>query len=135
LSEYWLAAAIGAGSGVALLALFVRLPHKVVAQQAFIVFAVMVWIYVGVRLANGALAEIAGEALFALVACGIAQLTMIRWPPSIGIAILLHGLYDAVVGPHTGVADWYPPLCAGFDAVAGLGLLVVLSRRSRAPSA
>lgn len=98
------------------------------AQQGLIALAVMLWIYVGAQLAVGTLEQIAKEALFALVACGIAQFAMVKWPPSIGIAIILHGVYDAIIGPHTGVASWYPPLCAGFDWVVGLGLIILLRR-------
>ena len=95
----------------------------------------MVWIYVGAKLATGSLAEIGGETLFALIACGTAQFAMLRWPPSIGIVIMLHGVYDAVIGPSTGVADWYPSLCAGFDAIFGLGVLIILLRSSSPPPA
>ncbi|XUU60426.1 hypothetical protein ACRAQ6_12810 [Erythrobacter sp. HA6-11] len=100
-------------------------------MQGFIIFAVMLWIYVGARLAAGSTQAIAFEALFALVAAGIAQLALVKWPPGVGIAILLHGAYDAIIGPHTGVAEWYPPMCAGFDLVFGAGLLAVLYRKSR----
>lgn len=98
-------------------------------MQGFIVFVVMLWIYVGARLASSTDQHILYEAVFALVAGAIAQGSMLKWPPAIGIAVLLHGIYDAVVGPHTGVAEWYPPLCAGFDMVFGVGLFVLLMRK------
>ena len=60
---------------------------------------------------------------------------MDRWLPAIGIFVFFHGLYDAVFGPHTGVADWYPPLCAGFDLVVGVGLFVLLRKRIAVASA
>lgn len=111
-----------------MLALFSRLPLKEMANQGFIAFAVMVWIYVGVRLGVGSIEEILLESLFALTACGLVQLAMLKWRPVIGLAILLHGAYDAAIGPHTGVAQWYPPLCAGFDLVVGAGLFLILRR-------
>jgi len=75
------------------------------------------------------------EGLFALLVVGVAQFTMLKWLPSIGIVILCHGAYDAIAGPHTGVAHWYPPLCAGFDFVVGSGLLIILmnKRKSEKP--
>ena len=105
-------------------------------MQGFIAFAVMLGIYVGVRLATGTVSAILWETAFALVAAGIVQFLTLKWPPSVGIAILLHGGYDAFIGPHTGVAPWYPPLCAGFDLVVGVGLIVLLlyKARTEAPS-
>lgn len=101
-------------------------------MQGFVAFAVMLWIYVGARLVSGSMSDIAFEAGFALVAAGLAQLAMAKWPPSIGVAILLHGVYDAFLGPHTGVASWYPPLCAGFDVVVGVGVIALLMRKAQA---
>lgn len=115
-----------------MLALFARLPAKALAQQGFLALAIMVWIYVGARLVSGSLEDILFEAIFALVAVGITQLAMTRWLPAIGVAIIFHGVYDAFVGAHTGVAEWYPPLCAGFDFVVGAGLVAILLRKTRA---
>lgn len=118
-----------------MLALFARLDAKTVANQGLIALVAMLSIYVGARLVSGSFEAVLWETALALVAAGATQAIMFRWPPFIGLAILLHGCYDALVGPHTGVADWYPPLCAGFDFVVGAGLLVILIRkgRSRAP--
>jgi len=79
----------------------------------------MLWIYAGVRLGVGTTSQAAWEALFALVAGGIVQAAMLRWPPAVGITILGHGVYEVLIGPHTGVAQWYPPLCGAFDLVVG----------------
>ncbi len=130
--DYWLAFAIGAGSGGLLLALFARLPAKALAQQGFLALNAMLAIYVGAQLVSGTLNEIIFETVFAVVAAGLTQVTMLRWLPAIGIAIALHGVYDAALGPHTGVAEWYPPLCAGFDFVVGVGLIALLIRKQRA---
>ncbi|MBV7266586.1 hypothetical protein [Erythrobacter ani] len=132
MSGYWLAAAIGAGSGLLLLAFLVRLDAKTIANQGLIALVAMLAIYVGARLVSGSLEEILWETALALAAASVTQAIMLRWPPIVGVAILLHGTYDALVGPHTGVAEWYPPLCAGFDFVVGAGLLVILLRRERA---
>jgi len=92
------------------------------------IFNVMLWIYVGAQLASGTFDHIIVESVFALFAGGVAQALTLKWPPTIGLAILCHGAYDALLGPHTGVAEWYPPVCAGFDVVVGLGLTVLLVR-------
>ncbi|MGB3470962.1 MAG: hypothetical protein WBA51_09100 [Erythrobacter sp.] len=134
MSEYWLAAALGAGSGGLLLALFARADAKLLAQQGFIALAAMLWIYVGVRLGVGTVSQIAWEALFALAVGAIVQILMLRWPPVVGIAILFHGAYDVLIGPHTGVAEWYPPLCGAFDLVVGAGITVLLLRKRAAAS-
>ncbi len=131
MSEYWTAAAIGAGSGGLLLLLLSRLPMRQFAMQSFFAFAIMLWIYVGARLVSGSIEVILYETLFAIIAGGIAQLAMAKWPPSIGVAILLHGGYDAFFGHHAGVAEWYPPLCAGFDLVFGLGVFLLLRRAGK----
>ena len=135
MTEFWLAAAIGAGSGAALLALFARLSAKQLADSGYLALLAMLSIYIGARLVSGGIPEVALETAGASIAIVIARLAMMRWLPAIGIASLLHGTYDALVGPHTGVADWYPPLCAGFDFVVGAGLLVVLTRKLRAGNA
>ncbi|MEL7218592.1 MAG: hypothetical protein AAGK01_09200 [Pseudomonadota bacterium] len=132
MSEYWLAAAIGAGIGVAMLALFARLPAPKLADSGFLALNVMLAVYIGASLVGGSMADVLTETAIASVAVVVARLAMMRWLPAIGIAVFLHGMYDAIVGPHTGVADWYPPLCAGFDFVVGVGLVVVLWRRTRA---
>lgn len=98
------------------------------APQGALIFNVMLWIYVGAQLASGTLEHIIAESVFALIAGGVAQGLTMKWPPAIGLAILCHGAYDAILGPHTGVAEWYPPLYAGFDLVVGAGLTALLLR-------
>lgn len=130
MSEYWLAAAIGAGIGVSMLALFVRASAKTLGDAGLIALAAMLAIYIGARLVTGTTGEIVAEMGIATFVILLARWAMTRWPPAIGAAIFLHGFYDAIVGPHTGVASWYPPLCAGWDFVVGIGLLVILHRKS-----
>ena len=131
MSEFWLAAALGAGSGGLLLALFARLPAKGLADTGFLALNAMLAIYIGARLVSGTFSDVLIETVVASIAIVVARLAMARWLPAIGVAIFLHGIYDAVFGPHTGVADWYPPLCAGFDLVVGAGLIVVLHRKAK----
>ncbi len=132
MNEYWLAAAIGAGIGILMLALFARLKAKDLADTAFVALNVMLAVYIGARLVSGTMLEVLIETAIATAAVVAARLAMIRWLPAIGIAIFLHGTYDAVVGPQTGVASWYPPLCAAFDFLVGASLLVILMRRQAA---
>ena len=132
MSETWIAIAIGAGSGGLLLALFAwALSAKALAQQGYIVLNVMLAIYIGAQLVTGTITDVIYETLFAAVLVIATQLAMRKWLPSIGVAIFLHGLYDAIFGPHTGIADWYPPLCAGFDFVVGIGLIAVLIAKEK----
>ncbi|MEL7318137.1 MAG: hypothetical protein AAFN04_05800 [Pseudomonadota bacterium] len=131
MSEYWIAAAIGAGTGALVLALFAFAPQTMRAHQGVMIFNVMLWIYVGAQLATGTLDHIVAESVFALIAGLVVQALTMKWPPSVGIAIFLHGGYDALLGPHTGVAEWYPPLCAGFDMLVGVGLTAMLVRDQR----
>lgn len=102
------------------------------AMQGFILLASMLTIYIGARLVTGSITAVLYETLFALVVAGAAQLAMLRWPPAVALFVFAHGAYDAIIGPHTGVAGWYPPLCAGFDFVAGVGLFLLLLRKHRA---
>jgi len=69
------------------------------------------------------------EMAIGTVVAVLARVVMLRWPPAIGIFVFCHGLYDAFFGASTGVADWYPPLCAGFDVVVGVGLVAILHLR------
>ncbi|QFT78394.1 hypothetical protein FIU90_12660 [Erythrobacter sp. THAF29] len=117
-----------------MLALFARLPARSLAETSFLGLAIMLAIYIGARLVSGTLTDVIYETLFATGAVLFARFAMARWLPAIGIAIFLHGTYDAFVGPHTGVASWYPPLCAGFDFVVGVVLTLLLVRKARQPS-
>ncbi|MEP3051092.1 MAG: hypothetical protein ABJP48_08305 [Erythrobacter sp.] len=121
----------GAASGAILLAVFVRLPAKPLANYGFLVFAIMLSIYLGARLVTGSFGQVVIEFAAVNIALGLAKFAMSKWLPSIGLVILMHGAYDAVFGPHTGIAEWYPPLCAGFDLVVGFGLIFVLMRKTK----
>ncbi len=109
-----------------MLALFARLPAPKLADTGFLGLNVMLAVYIGARLVSGEFDEVLFETALASVWVVLARVAMLRWLPAIGIAIFLHGLYDAFVGPHTGVAEWYPPLCAGFDLLVGLALVWLL---------
>lgn len=112
-----------------MLALFVRATARTLADAGFVVLNIMLAIYIGARLVTGSFADVMIEVALASAVTVIVRLAMTRWMPAIGAAIFLHGMYDAFVGPHTGVAGWYPPLCAGFDWVVGIALIVILIRK------
>ncbi len=118
-----------------MLALFARLPAAKLADTGFLGLNVMLAVYIGARLVSGDMGDVLTETAIATVWIVMARLAMLSWLPSAGIAIFFHGMYDAFVGPHTGVADWYPPLCAGFDLLVGIGLTWLLFKKQRAESA
>ncbi|MEL7197623.1 MAG: hypothetical protein AAGL10_04835 [Pseudomonadota bacterium] len=129
--DFWLAAFIGVVLGASFLAVAARLSSRIIAAQGVIVLCSMLSIYIGAQLVSGDLTDVIFEVMIGGVFFSGALLAMRRWLPAIGAAIFLHGLYDAFVGPHTGVADWYPPLCAGFDLIVGAGLIGVLTHKER----
>ena len=114
-----------------MLALFARGSAQTLADTGYLALVAMLSIYIGAELVTGDLASFAIETSVASVVVIATRLAMQRWLPAIGIAIFLHGIYDALLGSYTGVADWYPPLCAGFDMVVGVGLVVFLKLKER----
>ncbi|MEL7190013.1 MAG: hypothetical protein AAGK17_10715 [Pseudomonadota bacterium] len=129
--DYWLAAFIGVVMGASFLAVAARLPSRIIAAQGVLALCAMLSIYIGAQLVSGDLTDILFETMVGGVFFGGTLIAMRRWLPAIGVAILLHGLYDAFIGPDTGVAEWYPPLCAGFDLIVGGGLIGVLTHKER----
>ena len=125
-------AAIGAGSGLALLALFARMGNRALAEGGFVALVAMLAVYLGAELVTGTLNSMIIEMAAASAVTIAARLSMLRWPPALGIFVFFHGLYDAFFGAATGVAAWYPPLCAGFDVVVGIGLVAILYFRQSA---
>jgi hypothetical protein len=121
-----LAALAGALIGALLLALFSRQSARALAMNGYLALAVMLSIYIGAQLVTGSLADIGLELLFATIMLVAARLVMARWLPGIGAMIVAHGAYDAFLGANTGVAAWYPPMCAGFDLLVGIGMIFIL---------
>ena len=124
------AAAIGMAIGIIFLIVYRRFGAATLALNGFLALAIMLAIYVGARLVSGTLQDILIETLLASVWLGLGQLAIHKWRPGIGLLILAHGGYDFLFGEASGVADWYPPLCVGFDVVVGIGLFVLLSRKA-----
>jgi len=129
------AAAIGVAIGIVFLIVYCRFGAATLALNGFLALAIMLAVYVGARLVSGAPQDILIETLLASVWLGLGQLAIYRWRPGIGLLVLAHGGYDFLFGEASGVADWYPPLCVGFDIIVGIGLFVLLSRKAVQESA
>lgn len=114
--------ALGILSGVIFLATYWRFKTATIAQAGVLVFGIMLGIYVGAHLVTSDLTRVLIEVAAGSVALGLAMLFQRKWPMGIGLLILGHGGYDFFLGHSTGVADWYPGLCVGFDIVVGAAL-------------
>lgn len=120
--------AIGAVIGIIFLVVYWRFKTDTIAQAGVLALGIMLGIYVGANLVTSDLSRVLVETLVGSIALGIAMLFQRKWPMGIGVLILCHGGYDFLLGHSTGVAEWYPPLCVGFDIVVGAGLIYRLSR-------
>ena len=130
-----LIALMGAALGAVFLLFMQRSNARTQADFGFVLLNAMLAIYIGARLVSGSFQEVLIETAIASVFLLAARLAMNHWLPAIGIAIIIHGMYDAALGAHTGVALWYPPLCAGFDWAFGIGLAIILHRKVKAGEA
>lgn len=121
---------IGAVGGGIFLFAYSRLSRAMLVDAAYTAFAIMVAIYVGAHLVTSDLGRILYEAIGATMVLGVAMFFREKWPLGLGILILGHGAYDFLLGHSSAVADWYPPMCVGFDIVVGLGLIgLILKKR------
>ena len=75
-------AAIGAGSGLALLALFARMGNRALADGGYIALIAMLAIYLGAELVTGSLTSIITEMAVTSAVIVLARVAMMRWPPS-----------------------------------------------------
>jgi len=69
--------------------------------------------------------EIVVASVFSVVALAGA----LRWPILLGIGILLHGVFDYYHGHfinNSGVPEWWPAFCAGFDIVFGIWVIYLI---------
>ena len=118
--------------GLLLGLVFILLVHSVEpmpARQMIALFlAFTACVYVGALLAQQVpfpvtVAEIALAAIvYALAVVGLRASTT-----SLAAGYALHGIWDLVHRPlvvPTRVASWFPPLCAAFDFVVALALLI-----------
>lgn len=101
---------------------------KGLAHMAYLYFTAMLMIYLGAYLVTGDMQRLGAETLGALIASGLAVYLKRVWPMGMALSVFGHGLYDYFLGHASGVMDWYPGVCAGFDLVAGLGFLFLMMR-------
>jgi len=100
-------------------------------MNGYLALAMMISIYLGAWLVSGDFQKIVFESILATVALGIATVFRVKWPLGVALMVLAHGAYDHFLGAASGVAEWYPPVCAGFDVIVGSGLLFLMLRNSK----
>ena len=94
--------------------------------------AMIYGVYLGFALMRGDVRDVAIESGFVVLGVGLAVLGLLVDPSWIGIALILHGVWDLlhhrarhVVGVR-GVPRWYIPFCAAFDIPAGVLAFLLL---------
>ncbi len=117
--------------GVICLIPFLKSPAKLLSRNGYLALAMMLMIYLGAYLATGTFVRVMYEIVFAALVLGLGLYFKKLWPIGIAGLVFLHGGYDHFLGAKSGIADWYPPLCAGFDVVVGLGLGYLIFKRNR----
>ncbi|MEM6901152.1 MAG: hypothetical protein AAF583_15460 [Pseudomonadota bacterium] len=117
--------AIGAAFGLVFLLVYGRLSRARLADAAYTVFAIMLAIYVGAHLVTSGFDRVVYEAVGASLAIGVAMFFREKWHLGLGLLILSHGAYDFFFGHHSGIVDWYPPVCVGFNVLVGLTLTAI----------
>ncbi|MEL7279337.1 MAG: hypothetical protein AAGK79_03215 [Pseudomonadota bacterium] len=92
------------------------------------ILALIAGVYIGFAANDGRLAVIALETVVALVFASGAMVALVLSPWWIAIGYIAHGFWDWLHhSPAFGhaVPRWYIPLCAFYDVLAGVGLLVL----------
>jgi len=121
----------GAVSALLLLFLYRNASQRVLVRNAYLALAIMLAIYLGAHLVSSDLQRIIFETVFAsAILVGAAWLIRIH-PVNIASLIILHGAYDVMFGHDSGIADWYVPMCLGFDVVLGIGLIYLIAKQKR----
>jgi hypothetical protein len=118
--------------GIVLGLAFVLLVHSVPPQPArqlialFLAFTACV--YGGALLAQSVPGQVAGlELLLSAVVFACAVVGLRASTPYLAAGYVLHGAWDLLHHPRavpTRVAPWFPPLCAAFDFVVAVALLI-----------
>jgi hypothetical protein len=118
--------------GLLLGLLFVLLVHTIPPQPArqaiALVLAFTACVYAGAMLAQSPPAGIAFlELVVAAVVLCCAAVGLRSSTGWLAAGYVLHGVWDLVHHPRavsTKVASWFPPLCAAFDIVVAVALLI-----------
>lgn len=123
---------IGVVFGFLCLLPFLKSSNRVLAMNGYLALVIMFSIYLGAWLVTGSFSKIIFETFIAMGLLAVATLFRSKWPLGIAILVFMHGLYDHLLGHKTGVAEWYPQICAGFDVIVGIGLaILILSNEKR----
>lgn len=125
---------IGAGFGLLFVVPYLKAPTKSLALMGYVSLAMMLMIYLGAHLVSSDFTRLSYETAFAVIVLGFAGWFRKSWPLGVALLVLAHGAYDHFYGHASGVADWYPAVCVGFDVVVGLGLAVLILRNGKSLS-
>lgn len=120
---------LGGVFGLLCLLPYVKAQVKALALNGYVALAMMLMIYLGAHLVSSDTTRLAYELLLVFLVLGLATWFRSKWPLGIAILILMHGAYDFFLGHDSGVVDWYPPVCSGFDVVVGVGLAALILKR------
>ncbi len=122
------------GAALALLFALALLRSSIgaILKNAHITIVIMVAIYLGAHLSNSAVGRQILELGVVMSFIILSRILQIRWPAGVGVLIMMHGVYDLILGPSSGIVSWYPAFCGGFDIVAGVALTVLVTRKSKA---
>lgn len=104
------------------------LPENLSQAGAATVLAMIAGVYIGFAVQDGRLHLIALEAAVAIAFTVFAAIALLHNPLLIPLGYIAHGLWDAAHHRHrvqTDLPDWYIPLCALYDVLAGLGLWLI----------
>ncbi|MGB3471496.1 MAG: hypothetical protein WBA51_11795 [Erythrobacter sp.] len=121
--------AAGAIFGLAVLLPFRKATEQTLTENGYVSLVSMLMIYLGAHLVNGELSRVTAEVIFSMITVGFAMVCRFKWPVAVGILILLHAFYDFTFGYESGIANWYPPMCVGFDVIVGSGLIVLILQK------
>ncbi len=123
--------AAGLALGVATLPLHYLLGHSQSVQLAALLVGVIGAIYVGFAIQGGSLRQTVVEIAVATMFLGAALGALWISPWCAPAAVALHGVWDWIHHLMPGSRDlvaprpWYPPMCAAYDWIYGLGLTLI----------
>jgi hypothetical protein len=118
--------------GIVLGLLFVLLVHTIPPQPARQIIALFLaftaCVYAGAVLAQ----KLAGKFVFlelaiAIMVFSLSVVGLRASTTSLALGYIIHGIWDLFHHPKripTQVAGWFPPLCASFDFVVAIALLI-----------
>ncbi len=106
---------------------FVLFASPIPVQLFTLFLAYTACVYLGAALSDSRVRWISIEFLLSTVFYVFAVLGLIYSPVWVAIGFILHGVWDMLHHPRlikTKVVRWFPPLCAVFDWIVGIYILV-----------